>query len=189
VPQAELAQGRTGQEEELVDEISRASGRAAELPRQLLAFARRQPLQPRVVDLYALVREAEPMLRRVLGEDVELEIKLASESPIAKVDPLQVETALLNLCVNARDAMPKGGTVIVETGRTTFDEHYARDNADASPGPHAMIAVSDTGSGIRPEHLPRIFEPFFTTKPATKGTGLGLATVYGFVTQSGGHVK
>jgi signal transduction histidine kinase/CheY-like chemotaxis protein len=175
--------------DESLGEIERAAGRAADLTRQLLAFARRQPLLPRVVDLAGAVASAEPMLRRVVGESADLRFVPASGPVLANVDPVQIETALLNLCINARDAMPRGGTAIVETGKAVLDEHYARATADVTPGRYVFIAVSDTGGGIPPEHLPRLFEPFFTTKAPGQGTGLGLSMVYGFVKQSGGHVK
>jgi signal transduction histidine kinase/ActR/RegA family two-component response regulator len=174
--------------EESLNEIERAGKRAAGLTRQLLAFARRQPLLPRVVDLSASVPAAEQMLRRVVGEGAQLRVTPFAEPCLANVDPVQIETALLNLCMNARDAMPRGGTIIIETGKAYLDEHYTRDD-DVTPGRYVFIAVSDTGSGISPEHMPRLFEPFFTTKPPGQGTGLGLSMVYGFVKQSGGHVK
>jgi CheY-like chemotaxis protein/nitrogen-specific signal transduction histidine kinase len=175
--------------EESLNEIERAAKRAADLTRQLLAFARRQPLLPRVVDLCSSVASAEPMLRRVVGEGPQFRVVRASEPCLANVDPVQIETALLNLCINARDAMPPGGTLIIEIGTTVLDEHYTRADGDVAPGRYVFIAVSDTGRGIAPEHLPRLFEPFFTTKAPGEGTGLGLSMVYGFVKQSGGHVK
>ena len=175
--------------DESLGEIERAAGRAADLTRQLLAFARRQPLLPRVVDLSASVAAAENMLRRVVGDSATFRIVPSAEPCLANVDPVQIETALLNLCMNARDAMPRGGTLVVETGRAILDQDYARTAGDVTPGRYAMIAVSDTGMGISAEHLPRLFEPFFTTKGPGQGTGLGLSMVYGFVKQSGGHVK
>jgi signal transduction histidine kinase/ActR/RegA family two-component response regulator len=175
--------------DEALGEIERAARRAADLTRQLLAFARRQPLLPRVVDLSAAVESAEPMLRRVLGEEVTLRAAGGGGAALANVDPVQIETALLNLCINARDAMPRGGTVVIETGIASLDADYARSAEDVTPGQYAFVSVSDTGAGIKPEHLPRLFEPFFTTKGPGKGTGLGLSMVYGFVKQSGGHVK
>ena len=178
----------TAQDESLA-EIERAGRRAADLTRQLLAFARRQPLMPRVVDLTAAVASAEPMLRRVVGDRAALHIRSDSGACLANVDPVQIETALMNLCVNARDAMPTGGTIIIETSQATLDEHYTRAAGDLVPGRYSVIVVNDSGGGILPEHLPRVFEPFFTTKPPGSGTGLGLSMVYGFVKQSGGHVK
>jgi len=181
-------QDMTAQDESLA-EIERAGRRAADLTKQLLAFARRQPLMPRVVELAVSVAGAEPMLRRVLGDRVALKVVPAATQCLANADPVQIETALLNLCVNARDAMPGGGTVIIEVGKATLDENYARSVGDAAPGRYSLIAVNDSGSGIAPEDLPRVFEPFFTTKGPGKGTGLGLSMVYGFVRQSGGHLK
>jgi signal transduction histidine kinase/ActR/RegA family two-component response regulator len=172
-----------------LNEIERAARRAADLTRQLLAFARRQPLLPRVVDLSESIVSAEPMLRRVVGEGARFRVARATEPCLANVDPVQIETALLNLCMNARDAMTPGGTLIVETGKAHLDEDYARNDGDVTPGRYVFIAVSDTGTGIPADHLPRLFEPFFTTKAPGKGTGLGLSMVYGFVKQSGGHVK
>jgi signal transduction histidine kinase/ActR/RegA family two-component response regulator len=176
-------------QDESLSEIERAGRRAADLTRQLLAFARRQPLMPRVVDLTASVTSAESMLRRVVGDRTSLEVVRASSPCLANVDPVQIETALLNLCLNARDAMPDGGTLTIETGKTMLDANFASSVGDLVPGLYSMISVHDTGSGIAPEHVPRVFEPFFTTKPPGTGTGLGLSMVYGFVKQSGGHVK
>ena len=183
------AQGSMTAPEESLVEIERAAGRAADLTRQLLAFARRQPLLPRVTDLANAIDTAAPMLRRVMGEGAELKLVTTRGSALANVDPVQIETALLNLCINARDAMPWGGTVVIETGKTVLDEHYARITEDVTPGRYSLITVSDTGGGIPPEHMPRLFEPFFTTKGPGQGTGLGLSMVYGFVKQSGGHIK
>jgi signal transduction histidine kinase/ActR/RegA family two-component response regulator len=176
-------------EDELLAEIERAGRRAADLTRQLLAFARRQPLMPRIVDLGQAVASAEPMLRRVAGDRAPLRVVPGTAPCLANVDPVHVETALLNLCINARDAMPDGGTLIIETGTVTLDEHYARSAGDIAPGRYSLITVNDSGGGILPEHVPRVFEPFFTTKAPGSGTGLGLSMVYGFVKQSGGHVK
>ena len=175
--------------DESLVEIERAAGRAADLTRQLLAFARRQPLLPRVVDLSAIVEGASSMLRRVVGEPVKLRIVAAKEPCLANIDPVQGETALLNLCINARDAMPGGGALVIETGLATLDGHYAREAPDVTPGRYSLVTVSDNGVGIRAEHLPRLFEPFFTTKGPGRGTGLGLSMVYGFVKQSGGHIR
>ena len=177
--------------EESAAQIERAATRGTALISQLLAFARRQPLQPRTVDLEALVCDAKPMLDRTLGEDVTLRAENnASSGPfLATVDPVGAESALLNLCINARDAMPNGGIITIELARVTFDEGDARDNADIAAGAYVMIAVSDTGTGIPEEYLPHLFEPFFTTKDVGRGTGLGLSMVYGFVKQSAGLVK
>jgi signal transduction histidine kinase/ActR/RegA family two-component response regulator len=165
-----------------------AAERGAVLTRQLLAFARKQPLAPSEVDVNALVAGFDPLLRRTLGEHVEIEIVRGAGLWTAMVDPTQLESALLNLCLNARDAMPGGGRLTLETANAALDRRYAEQHADVTPGQYVMLAVSDTGSGIHPAHLSRVFEPFFTTKEKGKGTGLGLAMVYGFVKQSGGHV-
>jgi signal transduction histidine kinase/ActR/RegA family two-component response regulator len=180
-----------GMDSESVAQIERAANRGTALIRQLLAFARRQPLHPRTIDLAALVREAKPMLDRVLGEDVALTIERtpARRAFPATVDPVGAEGALLNLCINARDSMPNGGTIAIELSNTTIDAQRGARNGDVAPGPYVVISVSDSGTGIPPEHLAQVFEPFFTTKEAGRGTGLGLSTVYGFVKQSGGFVK
>jgi signal transduction histidine kinase/CheY-like chemotaxis protein len=170
-------------------EIEHAAGRAAQLTRELLTFARRQHLHPQVVDVNELTRNVQPLLARLLGEDVSLRMNLSAAPCLASLDPAQAEAALVNLCVNARDAMPQGGLVAVDTAVVTLDEAYARRNPDVAPGEYVMVAVTDTGVGIPPENMPRLFEPFFTTKAPGKGTGLGLSSVYGFVKQSGGHVQ
>jgi signal transduction histidine kinase/CheY-like chemotaxis protein len=170
-------------------EIERAALRAADLTRSLLAFARRQQLRPALTDLNAIVDGVRPMLHRLLGEEVTVTLRLADAPCLAEVDATQLETALVNLCVNARDAMPHGGRLVLETSRTELTADYARQNEEVQPGRYVVVAVSDSGDGIRPEHLARVFEPFFTTKGPGRGTGLGLSMVYGFVKQSGGHVK
>ncbi|MGJ5178456.1 ATP-binding protein [Bradyrhizobium oligotrophicum] len=169
--------------------ISAAAERGADLTRHLLAFSRRQPLQPRATDVNALVVDAALLLRPTLGEQIEIESMLGHDSAPALIDPSQLSTAILNLALNARDAMPDGGKLILETKNVTLDEHYARLNRDAKPGNYVMIAVSDTGEGIPASLLDKVFEPFFTTKDVGKGSGLGLSMVYGFVKQSNGHVK
>src|SRR6185436_14704975 len=169
--------------------IDEAASRGAELTRQLLAFARRQPLQPRVIDPNALLFEVAGLLRPTLGEHIEIASMLADDAWGAMVDLAQLITALLNLAVNARDAMPAGGKLTLETANVTLDENYAQTHADVRPGQYAMIAVSDTGAGIPAALREKVFEPFFTTKEVGKGTGLGLSMVYGFVKQSGGHIK
>jgi PAS domain S-box-containing protein len=171
-----------------LQEIRAAGERAASLTRQLLAFSRRQMLQPQVVDVNALVRQMEKLLRRLISEDVELITALATELPAVKVDPASIEQVLLNLVLNARDAMPNGGRLSIETAVVELDPTYADTHADVIPGEYVMLAVSDTGSGMDAATRARVFEPFFTTKEQGKGSGLGLATVYGIIRQSGGYI-
>ena len=169
--------------------ISEAADRGAELTGHLLAFARRQPLQPREIDVNALMTESEELLRRTLGENVDIELRLHQDAWPALVDPSQLSTSLLNLAVNARDAMPNGGELTLETGNAVLDDAYADSNPDVRPGNYVVVAVSDTGGGIPESIRGRVFEPFFTTKEVGKGTGLGLSMVYGFIKQSNGHIK
>ncbi len=164
-------------------------GRGANLASQLLAFGRRQPLEPKVVNIGRLVRGMDEILRRSLGEEIELETIVAGGLWHTLIDPGNVENAILNLAINARDAMQGAGKLTIEAGNASLDADYARHNTDAAPGQYVMLAVTDTGCGMTPEIVSQVFEPFFTTKPAGKGTGLGLSMVYGFVRQSGGHVK
>jgi PAS domain S-box-containing protein len=172
----------------LVDMIRTAGERGAELTRYLLAFARRQALEPRTVQPDKLVDGMRNMLRRTLGENIELEVDNAAGVAKVSVDPAQFESALLNLCINARDAMPGGGKLMIETDNVILDENYTERRADVVPGDYVRISISDTGTGMSAEDVARAFEPFFTTKARGQGTGLGLSMVYGFVKQSGGHV-
>jgi PAS domain S-box-containing protein len=169
--------------------ISEAADRGAELTSRLLAFARKQPLQPCAIDTNDIVTQVAKLLRPTLGEQIDIEWKLKSDAWPALVDPDQLVTALLNLAVNARDAMSEGGKLTLETGNVYLDEDYAAAHTEVVPGPYVLFAVSDTGPGIPPEIRDKVFEPFFTTKGVGKGTGLGLSMVYGFIKQSGGHVK
>jgi PAS domain S-box-containing protein len=169
--------------------IDDAAERGAQLTKHLLAFARKQPLQPREVDVNALAMEAAKLLHPTLGEQIEVSPKLSDDTWPALADPNQLTTAILNLALNARDAMPHGGKITLETRNIYLDEGYASIHSDVAVGNYVMIAVSDTGTGIAPENLEKVFDPFFTTKDVGKGTGLGLSMVFGFVKQSGGHVK
>nr|WP_238603064.1 PAS domain-containing hybrid sensor histidine kinase/response regulator [Fimbriiglobus ruber] len=171
-----------------VKEISEASARAASLTRQLLAFSRKTVLEPKVLDLNEVVRETGKMLRRLIGEDILFTNVLDPMISRVKVDPDQLGQMLMNLTVNARDAMPRGGSLTIETRPVELDQEYARLHSDVRPGKYTMLAVSDTGTGMPPDVKERIFEPFFTTKGVGTGTGLGLAVVMGIVKQSGGHV-
>jgi hypothetical protein len=163
--------------------------RGAKLASQLLAFGRRQPLEPKPLNIGRLVSGMDEMLRRTIGEAIEIETIVSGGLWTSFVDQYQIENALLNLVINARDAMADGGTLTIEVGNAYLDEDYARRHPDVSAGQYVMVAVSDTGTGISPDILEQVFEPFFTTKPEGKGTGLGLSMVYGFVKQSGGHVR
>jgi signal transduction histidine kinase/CheY-like chemotaxis protein len=174
---------------QITNMISAAAARGADLTQHLLAFARRQPLQPRSTDINALVIDAGRLLRPTLGEQIEIESMLSPGSAPALIDPSQLSTAILNLALNARDAMPNGGKLTLETRNVVLDANYAAMNNDVKPGNYVMIAVSDTGTGIPANLLEKVFEPFFTTKDVGKGSGLGLSMVYGFVKQSNGHIK
>ena len=169
-------------------QVLTASERATSLTRQLLAFSRKQVLEPRLITLNSAMDEAEQMLRRLIGEDIRLVLRPTTHPDRVKVDPGQMSQVIINLAVNARDAMLGGGTLSIETDVSELDEFYCSLHSELTPGRYAMLAVSDTGCGMDPEVKSRIFEPFFTTKPKGKGTGLGLATVYGIVKQSGGHI-
>jgi signal transduction histidine kinase len=171
------------------EEIGRAAMRAADLTRQMLAFSRRQVLQPKVIDLNTALGKVEPMLRRVIGEDISMTVIGRATSAFVRVDPGQVEQVVMNLVVNARDAMPHGGRLTVETADAVLDEAAVAGTPEARPGAFVMLSVSDSGTGMAPEVRARIFEPYFTTKDVGKGTGLGLSTAYGIVRQSEGHIS
>jgi PAS domain S-box-containing protein len=171
-----------------LEEIKKAGDRAANLTRQLLAFGRKQILQPLPIDLNDVVMDMNKMLRRLIGEDIQLTAKLHPQLKKIKADPGQIEQVLVNLVVNARDAMPQGGTLTIETTMVELDQEYGGRHLGASPGHYTMLAVSDTGTGMDEQTQARIFDPFFTTKEKGKGTGLGLSTVYGIVKQSGGNI-
>jgi signal transduction histidine kinase/ActR/RegA family two-component response regulator len=170
------------------EEILKAADRAATLTNQLLAFSRRQSVQPRVFDVNSVLLHTEKLLRRLIGEDVDLTLTLNPNAGRIKADPGHLEQAIFNLATNARDAMPRGGRITIETEPVTLDDSYARTHLGVQPGEYVMIAVSDNGHGMDMETKRRIFEPFFTTKERGKGTGLGLATVYGIVKQAGGDI-
>jgi signal transduction histidine kinase len=171
-----------------IGEIKTAAERAAELTLQLLAFSRNQVLEPRVIDLNASLVGLEKMLKRVLGEDIELRLLLRPELGRVRVDPGQIEQVILNMVINARDAMPTGGSLSIETDNVELDDGYAREHLGMNPGPHVLMTVSDTGCGMDKATQARIFEPFFTTKESGKGTGLGLATAFGIIKQSAGSI-
>jgi PAS domain S-box-containing protein len=172
-----------------IEQALRAAERGAALTHRLLAFSRQQMLVARNVDLNRLIGDMNELLRRTLGEHVEIELKLAADLWPALADSGQVENSLLNLAINARDAMPEGGKLTIETANANLDEDYAANNAEVAPGDYVMMTVTDTGTGMPPDVLAHVFEPFFTTKEVGKGTGLGLSMIYGFAKQSGGHLK
>jgi PAS domain S-box-containing protein len=174
---------------DMIQHIKKSGDRAAALTRQLLAFSRRQMLVPEVVDLNALIESLSEMLRRLIGEDIELELLLDSSLGAVTADPGQVQQVLMNLVVNARDAMPLGGKLTIETVNVEWNDELQRRHIDAKPGPLVLFSVADNGTGISPEVKDHLFEPFFTTKEVGKGTGLGLSTVYGIVKQSNGLIE
>jgi PAS domain S-box-containing protein len=169
--------------------INQAADRCSELIQHLLAFARKQPLRPRNVDINNTILDIAKLLRPTLGEHIEIDSILTQEVATAHIDASQLASALINMAINARDAMPDGGKLLIETRNVILDEAYAQANADVVPGPYVMLAISDTGTGMSPAIRDQVFEPFFTTKSGSKGSGLGLSMVYGFVKQSGGHIR
>lgn len=172
-----------------LQQIQRAARRAADLTQQLLAFSRLQTIEPKVINLNDLILDLDRMLRRLIGEDIELVVLPAAEMRPIKVDPGQMEQVLVNLAVNARDAMPVGGKLTIQTANVALAADYSRKPREVPPGEYVMLTVSDTGSGMTEEVKDRLFEPFFTTKKRGQGTGLGLASCYGIVKQSGGHIE
>jgi CheY-like chemotaxis protein len=169
--------------------IDQAGARGADLTQRLLAFARKQPLQPREVDVNALVMEAAKLLRPMLGEQVEVHLMLGADTSRALIDPRLLTSAILNLALNARDAMANGGNITIETGNVVLDDSHAVIHSDVTAGKYVMVVVTDSGHGIPAGILQNVFDPFFTTKEVGKGSGLGLSMVYGFVKQSNGHIK
>ena len=184
-----LAEGRTDDVERFMESATQSAHRAASLIHRLLAFARRQSLDNRPVDVNRLVLSMEDLLRRTLGEQITLTVATGALVWAARSDENQLESAILNLAINARDAMPGGGSLSIETANATLDSHYVRAHEGLMAGDYAVVSVTDTGSGMTPAVLAKVFEPFFTTKPIGQGTGLGLSGIYGFVKQSGGHVR
>ncbi len=178
----------TGASTDELTEIRKAGERAAGLTQQLLAFSRRQTVQVSAININTVVTDTEKLLRRLIGEDVELVTRLTSDLGCILADPGQIQQIIMNLAINSRDAMPEGGTLIIETSNVNLDESYRAQHPGVTPGPHIMLAITDTGVGMSPEITARIFEPFFTTKELGKGTGLGLATVYGMVKQGQGWI-
>jgi len=184
-----LAGEEGGELQDHLSSINRAGQRAATLTHRLLAFSRRQPLAPRTVELNRLVAGMSELLNRTLGEATVIETVLGARLWTTRIDPNELENALLNLVINARDAMERGGRLTIETANLYLDEAYAATDPEVPPGQYVMLAVTDTGVGMTPEVLAQAFDPFFTTKPIGRGSGLGLSMVYGFARQSGGHVR
>lgn len=187
--QRDIARGRMDRIDRYIDAVTTSAQRAAALTARLLAFGRRQSLDLKSIDVNSLVNGMEDLLRRTLGEQVVLECDLSPAVARVRTDGNQLESALLNLCINARDAMPDGGSLIIETASAFLDERYARQHAEVEPGNYVAVSVTDTGAGMDAATIAKVFEPFFTTKPVGQGTGLGLSMVYGFLRQSGGHVQ
>jgi PAS domain S-box-containing protein len=185
----DLSEGLAGRLRRAIGRSARAAQRAAALTRRLLAFSRKQALKPEVLDVNKFIADSAEFLRRTLGETIEVVAAGNGATWPIEVDHNELETALLNVAINARDAMPNGGRLTIEVSNVVLDREYAGNNPDASPGQYVLISVTDTGIGMSREMLERAFEPFFTTKPVGEGTGLGLSQVYGFVKQSGGHTK
>src|SRR5262249_24323850 len=187
---SQLAQLRLGEHpaQKDIGEIEKAAQRAATLTQQLLAFSRKQVLQPKIINLNEIASDISKMIRRLIGENIAVSTRLARDLGNVQADPNQMEQILLNLAVNARDAMPDGGKLILETANYEFTEADVNHHFEMAPGSYVMLAVSDTGVGMDEKTLEHIFEPFFTTKELGKGTGLGLSTVYGIIRQSGGYI-
>jgi PAS domain S-box-containing protein len=188
----ELVRERTAGDlalDEMTADALEAAQQGARLTHQLLAYSRRQPLDPKVVNVASFIEDTTQLLRRTLGETIEIRRMIPADLWTTRIDPHQLQNALLNLAVNGRDAMPKGGVLIIEAANTVLDDDYAQQNVEVTPGPYVQLAVMDTGTGMPPEVVTHALEPFFTTKAVGKGSGLGLSMVYGFVKQSGGHIK
>ena len=188
---AEIVLGKIGKDafpRKEVEEIIKAATRSASLTQQLLAFSRKQIIQPRVLDINALLKNLDKMLRRLIGEHIDVVFALGQNVGHVKADPVQIEQVIMNLAINARDAMIRGGKMTIETAMADLNDLYSKNHAEVAPGRYSMIAITDTGQGMDDETKSKIFEPFFTTKDKGKGTGLGLAMVYGIIKQSGGHI-
>ncbi len=185
---AELLEDCLGKENEQVRAVLRVALRGAKMTQQLLAFSRQQQLNPRVLDLGSLAEGMIDRLMQTLGETIKMELRQTPYLWPVNADPIQLENALLNLAGNARDAMPRGGRLVIEMANVTVEPEHAGAQPDLAPGDYVVLAVSDTGHGIKPDVIERVFEPFFTTKDVGEGVGLGLSLVYGFARQSGGHV-